>query len=139
MQQNPRKILLNKHGSAAEGYLTATTKTEIPFPIKRVFWTYFTPQSVIRGRHAHKKTTIVLIALSGKIIVTTETLAGKKNTFVLDSPNVGLLIPPLVWHTQRYSHTATQLAIASRPYDPKEYIRSYETYKKIASRYWINL
>ncbi len=128
MNGEPKKILFNKHGSSREGYLTASTIREIPFPIRRVFWTYFTPQSVIRGRHAHKKTTIVLIALSGKIIVTTETPKGQKKTFVLDKPNEGLIIPPLVWHTQRYSHTATQLAIASHPYDPKEYIRLYETY-----------
>lgn len=128
MNRKPKKILLNKHGSSKEGYLTATAAKEIPFPIRRVFWTYFTPQSVIRGRHAHKKTTIILIALSGKIVVTTETLRGRKKTFVLDKPNVGLIIPPLVWHTQRYSHTATQLAIASHPFDPSEYIRDYTAY-----------
>lgn len=127
---SPKKITLNKHGLSRLGYLTATDSKEIPFPIRRVFWTYFTPERVIRGRHAHKKTTILLFAVTGKIIVTTETLSGHKHTFVLDKPNVGLLIPPMVWHTQRYSHTAIQLALASRPYDEKEYIRTYEAFKK---------
>lgn len=131
MNTGPIKIILNKHGSSVIGYLTASNKREIPFPIRRVFWTYFTPERVIRGRHAHKKTTIIIIAVTGKIIVTTETLAGHKQTFVLDKPNVGLLVPPMVWHTQRYSHTAIQLVLASHPYSEKEYVRSYDQFKKI--------
>ena len=129
MNREPKKILFNKHGSSGEGYLTATTIREVPFPIRRVFWTYFTPQSVIRGRHAHKKTAVIIIALTGKIVVTTESLAGRKQTFVLDKPNVGLLIPPMIWHTQRYSHTAIQLSLASRPFEEKEYIRDYKKFK----------
>lgn len=127
---SPKKITLNKHGAPVIGYLTATTLTDIPFPIRRVFWTYFTPERITRGRHAHKRTTVILFALTGKIIVTTETLAGKKKTFVLDKPHVGLIIPPMVWHSQRYSHTATQLAIASHPFDEKEYIRDYKVFKQ---------
>ena len=125
-----KKVTLNRHGAPVIGYLTASDTKEIPFPIRRVFWTYFTPERVIRGRHAHKKTTILLIALTGKITVTTETKRGVKKTFILDKPNVGLLIPPMVWHTQRYSHTAIQLALASHPFSEKEYIRHYEKFKK---------
>jgi hypothetical protein len=127
---SPRKIIVNKHGAPVIGYLTAPTKREIPFPIRRIFWTYFTPERITRGRHAHKKTSIVLFALTGKIIVTTETREGVKKTFVLDKPNVGLLIPPMVWHIQRYSHTAIQLALASHPYNEKEYIRDYKIFKQ---------
>lgn len=125
----PKKITLNKHGAPVIGYLTSPTAGEIPFRIRRVFWTYFTPERITRGRHAHKKTSIVLVALAGKISVSTETRAGIKKTFILDKPNVGLFIPPGVWHTQRYSHTAIQLALASHPYDEKEYIRDYKLFK----------
>jgi len=127
---SPKKIVFNKHGAPVIGYLTAPTGDDIPFRIRRVFWTYFTPERITRGRHAHKKTSIVLFALTGKIIVSTETRAGVKKTFILDKPNVGLLIPPMVWHIQRYSHTAIQLSLASRPYNEKEYIREYKTFKK---------
>ncbi len=130
MSKSPKKIILNKHGAPVIGYLTASDTKEIPFPIRRVFWTYFTPERIIRGRHAHKTTTILLFAVTGKIVVTTETTRGIKQTFVLDKPNVGLLIPPMVWHTQRYSHTAIQLVLASRPFNEKEYIRDYKIFKK---------
>jgi dTDP-4-dehydrorhamnose 3,5-epimerase-like enzyme len=128
---SPKKITLNKHGSPATGYLTAAEANSIPFPMKRIFWTYFTPERIIRGKHAHKRTTVLVFALTGKIIITTETVRGAKQTFVLDKPNIGLLIPPMIWHTQRYSHTAIQLVLASRPYEEKEYIRNYQAYKKL--------
>lgn len=127
---SPKKITFDKHGAPVTGYLTPADTKHMPFPMKRVFWTYFTPERIIRGKHAHKQTAIILFALTGKIIVTTETVRGVKQTFVLDKPNVGLLIPPMVWHTQRHSHTAIQLALASRPFNEKEYIRDYKTYKK---------
>lgn len=130
MKLSPKKIVLNKHGSTLLGYLTATDGKEIPFPVKRAFWTYFTPQNVVRGGHAHKTTWLLLIALTGKITVTTETLSGRKKTFILDKPNVGLLIPPLIWHIQRHSHTAIQLALASQDYKEKDYIRDYKKFKK---------
>lgn len=124
----PKKITIKRHGDPVIGYLSAPTLKEIPFRVNRVFWTYFTPERITRGRHAHKHTTIVVFAITGKIIITTETLRGVKKTFILDKPNVGLLIPPMVWHTQRYSHTAIQLALASHPYHEKEYIRDYKTF-----------
>jgi hypothetical protein len=127
---SPQKIILNKHGAPVIGYLTAPTEGEIPFPIRRVFWTYFTPERITRGRHAHKKTSIVVFAVTGKITVATETREGIKKTFILDKPNVGLLIPPMVWHTQRYSHTAIQVALASRSYNEHDYIRDYKLFKQ---------
>lgn len=130
MNREPKKILLNKHGASVIGYLTAAGPQDIPFTPKRVFWTYFTPERITRGRHAHKKTTILVVALAGKIVITTETLSGKKQTFTLDKPNVGLLIPPMVWHVQRYSHTAVQVALADQPYNEREYIRDYKIFKK---------
>lgn len=128
----PRKIVFERHGASAIGFLTAADDKNMPFTVKRVFWTYFTPERITRGRHAHKKTSVLVFAVTGKIIVTTENAKGVKQTFVLDKPNVGLLIPPMIWHTQRYSHTAIQVVLASRPYGEKEYIRDYKMYKKHA-------
>lgn len=130
----PKKIVFATHGASVIGYLTAVDRQNLPFPVKRVFWTYFTPERIIRGKHAHKRTTVIVFALTGKIIITTETIRGIKQTFVLDKPNVGLLIPPMIWHTQRYSHTAIQLVLASRPFDEKEYVRNYKDFQEYAKK-----
>ncbi|MGI9159428.1 MAG: sugar 3,4-ketoisomerase [Saprospiraceae bacterium] len=133
MTQYPpvHRIEFATRGEPATGYLALTTGAlEPPFPIKRVFWTYFTPQDVIRGRHAHHQTEMVLIALHGRIHLKTETLDGEFGEFLLDSPNEGIYLPPLTWHTMQYSHDAVQLVLASTDYDPADYIRDYETFKK---------
>ncbi len=130
--QKPHYIEFPKIGESSIGYISiAQYDKQIPFEIKRSFWAYFTPESIVRGRHAHYKTEQILIAVTGRIIVTTEMPDGELSTFVLDKPNVGVYIPPSAWHTMQYSHTAVQIVFASTEYDEKDYIRNYEDYKSI--------
>ncbi len=128
----PYLIDFAKVGQPAEGYISiAEFETAIPFPVKRCFWTYYTPESVVRGRHAHFATEQVLIAVSGRIIVTTENASGEIQTFAVEKPNQGLYIPPNVWHTMMYSHNAVQLVFASTPYLAEDYIRDHDQFRKI--------
>ena len=53
---------------------------------------------------------------------------------LLDEPNVGVYIPPMVWAIQyRYSPDALLLVLASDPYDSADYIRDYDQFLKIAA------
>ncbi|MFM7079938.1 MAG: sugar 3,4-ketoisomerase [Bacteroidota bacterium] len=127
----PYLIEFPKYGDTAIGYISVSeTPKHIPFPVKRTFWTYYTPESIVRGRHAHHQTEQVLIAVSGRIIVTTESAQGEINVFTLEKPDVGVYIPPNVWHTMQYTHSAVQLVLASTAYDEKDYIRSFDDFKK---------
>ena len=125
---DPYLIEFKKLGDPSTGYISVGQNDGLPFEIKRVFWTYFTPESIVRGRHAHHETEQILIAASGKIIVTTENPDGKIATFVLDNPNTGVYIPPTVWHTMQYSHTSTQLVLASSLYAEADYIRDHQEF-----------
>jgi len=128
----PYIIELSKIGDTFTGYISvAENKKLVPFEIKRVFWSYYTPESIVRGRHAHHQTEQVLVAVAGRILVTTELCTGEINTFVLDSPNKGLYVPPNAWHTMQYSHSSVQLVLASTDYNESDYIRDYEEFKKI--------
>lgn len=131
-EAKPHLINFPKLGDSAIGYIsvTDTLKNAVPFEVKRVFWTYYTPESIVRGRHAHFKTEQVLIAVAGRITVTTELPDGSIQLFRLEDPNVGLYVPPCAWHTMQYSHTAVQLVLASHPYDEADYIREYEAFRK---------
>jgi hypothetical protein len=128
---HPHLIDFNKLGEPAIGYISVAQTGQLPFEVVRTFWTYYTPESIIRGRHAHHITQMILIAAAGRIVVTTETAQGQIATFVLDSPNKGLYLPPNVWHTMQYSHTAVQLVLASSVYEESDYIRNYDEFKKI--------
>ena len=128
--EKPYLIEFPKLGAPDIGYISVVQNSNlIPFEIKRVFWTYYTPESIVRGRHAHYKTEQVLVAVTGRIIVTTELADGTIHTHVLEKPNVGLYIPPNAWHTMQYSHTAIQMVLASSEYNEKDYIRDYNQFK----------
>ena len=103
----------------------------VPFEVRRVFWTYSTPETIVRGRHAHHLTEQVLVAMAGRITVTTELVDGNIQTLHLDDPHVGLYIPPHVWHTMHYSEAAVQLVFASTAYSEADYIRRYEDFQQI--------
>ena len=131
IMDNPHLINFPKLGAPEIGYISVTEQKQlIPFDIKRIFWTYYTPESIVRGRHAHHATEQVLIATAGRITVTTELADGTIQTFRLEDPHVGLYVPPHAWHTMQYSHSAVQLVLASHDYDEADYIRVYEAFRQ---------
>jgi dTDP-4-dehydrorhamnose 3,5-epimerase-like enzyme len=119
-----------KVGASDIGFISVgEVAVTVPFEVKRVFWTYHTPESIVRGRHAHHQTEQVLVAVTGRIVVVTELRNGDMQTFVLERPNQGVYIPPYCWHTMQYSHTAVQLALASTSYEAADYIRDYSEFR----------
>jgi dTDP-4-dehydrorhamnose 3,5-epimerase-like enzyme len=126
----PYLIEFPKVGDPTMGYISiAEFEKNLPFEVKRTFWTYFTPESVVRGRHAHHVTEQILVAVAGRIIVNTEMRDGEIQTFILEKPNQGVYIPPTAWHTMQYSHNAVQLAFASTVYTPDDYIRDFDEFR----------
>ena len=129
----PYLITWPKLGAPDIGYISVADgqRAEVPFAVQRVFWTYYTPESIVRGRHAHHATQQVLLAVAGRIVVTVEQAGGAIQTFRLESPHEGLYIPPHTWHTMQYSHTAVQLVLASQPYDEADYVRDYQQFREL--------
>lgn len=126
----PHIINFSKIGSQDLGYITvAETQKDTPFDIKRVYWTYYTPQDVIRGGHAHKELQQVIFAVSGTIEFNTLDLQGNKDAFILDSPSKGLYLPKLIWRDIKFSHSAVLLCLASEIYDEADYFRDFEEFK----------
>jgi hypothetical protein len=130
MQNKPNIISFPSVGASDIGYLSiGEIGKAVPFEIKRVFWTYYTPDSILRGRHAHYETEMILIAVSGRIIVTTEMPGMEPEVYILEKPNEGLFLPKMCWHTMQYSHSSVQLVLASTCYSESEYIREYNLFK----------
>jgi hypothetical protein len=127
----PYLINFPKIGEPSLGYISVAEKMNLPFKPKRVYWTYFTPENIERGGHAHIELQQVLIAVSGSIKVVIETITGEKHNFNLNKPNLGLFIPKKAWRTMQYSHNAVQVCIASNEYNEDDYIRNYEDFKVI--------
>ncbi len=124
----PQLIDFKKAGSSSLGFISIAE--ELPFEIKRVYWTYYAPHEVIRGHHAHKELSQVIFAVSGSIKFELEDLTREKFSFILDSPEQGLYIPKLHWRTMQFSHNAVLLCLASELYSEEDYIRDYDSFRK---------
>jgi dTDP-4-dehydrorhamnose 3,5-epimerase-like enzyme len=99
---------------------------DIPFSIERIFYIYDVAKDIARGAHAHKDSNQLLICLHGEceIILDNGTV---REHFLLDSPDIGLLQPKLVWgEMHHFSSDAVLLVLSDSLYDPDDYIHAYD-------------
>ena len=101
---------------------------DIPFEMKRVFYMYGSDDTVIRGQHANRITSFILVNVSGSSKVKIDD--GKESVVVeLNKPRMGLYIKPMVWKEMYdFSPDSVLLVLADTHYDGSEYIRDYEAY-----------
>lgn len=108
-------------------------RDEIPFVIKRVFWTYDVPGGEERGGHAYHDQHELIIALSGSFNVVVTDPQGQEKSYALNRSYYGLYLPPLTWrHMENFSTNALSLHISSGAYDADQYIRTLDDYYALA-------
>jgi acetyltransferase-like isoleucine patch superfamily enzyme/dTDP-4-dehydrorhamnose 3,5-epimerase-like enzyme len=103
----------------------------IPFEAKRYFMVFDVPSKETRGEHAHKECHQFLICVRGSCAVVADDGTNREE-ILLDSPDVGLHLPPMTWGIQyKYSTDAVLLVFASHYYDGDDYIRNYSEFCEI--------
>lgn len=97
---------------------------QIPFEIKRVFWTYDIPGGEKRGGHAYKTQSEVIIALSGSFDVIIVDKSGKLTKYSLNRSYYGLYLPPETWrHMENFSTNSFSIHLCSHVFNEQDYIR----------------
>lgn len=105
--------------------------SQIPFEIKRTFWTYDVPGGGVRGGHAYYKQQEIIIALSGSFDVVIRNLDGSTTKFSLNRSYYGLYLPPKTWrHIENFSTNALALHVSSESFSKEDYIRGFEKFKE---------
>ncbi|GAB4485230.1 MAG: WxcM-like domain-containing protein [Anaerolineales bacterium] len=100
----------------------------LPFIPRRYFLVFDVPGKEVRGEHAHRVCEQFLVCVKGQCSVVVDD-GQRRAEILLDRPNLGLYIPPMVWGIQyRYSADAVLLVLASHVYDAADYIREYEQF-----------
>lgn len=100
----------------------------IPFDIKRVFYIYGSDAEVVRGQHANRETEFLLVNVGGTSKVRIDN-GYEQKVIELNRPRMGLYLAPMVWKDMYdFSPDSILLVLASRHYDPNEYIRDYGKY-----------
>ena len=103
---------------------------QIPFGIKRVYWTYDVPGGEQRGGHAYKNMQEFIIALSGSFDVVL--FDGKEEKkYTLNRSYYGLYVPKMIWRSlENFSTNALAFTATDQLYSEDEYIRDLDTFKK---------
>lgn len=129
--KNTYKFNLNTFGNDQIGNLVPLEyNTNIPFEVKRIFYTYNVPFESNRGAHAYHNTEQVLICVSGSLKI--KCFDGNKEIiYELNSPDEALYVSPKVWRTT-FEHSADEvlLVLSSLEYDENDYIRDYNEFEQ---------
>jgi len=117
-------LILDIRGSLTVGEF----EQHIPFTPKRYFMVFDVPSKETRGEHAHRVCHQFLICVRGSCAVLADDGVNRTEV-LLDSPDKGIYLPPMVWGVQyKYSADAVLLVFASHHYDGADYIRNYSEF-----------
>lgn len=125
------KFCLENKGNLDIGLLVPLENgTNIPFDVKRIFYTYGVPYGSERGAHAYYNTEQVLICISGSLKI--KCFDGEKEKiYKLDKPDEALYIEPHIWRTTfEHSSDAVLLVLSSLEYNEEDYIRDFNEFEQ---------
>ncbi len=123
-----RIIDLAVRGDERGSLIALEAGKNVPFDIRRAYYIFGTREGVSRGFHAHHRLTQLLVAVSGRCSLVVDD-GRERSEVTLDRPDCGLLISGLIWREMHdFSSDCVLLVMADQPYDPSDYIRSYEEF-----------
>jgi len=127
-------VPLGTHIDLRGALAVAEISKHIPFLPRRVFFVSDVPGKEVRGEHAHRRCQQFLVSVHGSLSVIVDDGRDRRE-ILLDTPNLGLYLPALVWSVQyRFSSDAALAVFASDPYDAADYIRDYEEFLRLAEQ-----
>lgn len=129
-------IRLGQH-RRTDGVLTVIPDTGpqgLGIPVRRVFTVTDVPAGGVRGNHAHRDCTQVVVCLRGRVSVRVDD--GRDTiTVELASADQGLSIPPGLWNHLTFDGPDTVIAVfCDQPYTEEDYLRdrrAYQAYKGV--------
>lgn len=105
---------------------------QIPFEIKRTFWTYDVPGGEMRGGHAYFEQKEIIVALSGSFDVVITNANGTVEKFSLNRSYYGLYLPAKTWrHIENFSTNSLALHVSSGLFLKEDYIRDFKDFKNL--------
>ena len=116
------------------GTLVQLQSPDIPFSIERVYFIQGVSEGAVRGAHTHKETVQALFCIQGTIKMIFDDGRNREEV-LLDKPNEGVLLEPGVWHEMHdFKKNTIILVLASKKYEPDDYVRSYEDFLNLYAR-----
>ena len=127
-------VRLREHTDLRGSLIAGHFAEMIPFVPKRFFSVYDVPGKDVRGEHAHRTCHQFMLCLHGSVLIVLDD-GERRQQLRLDSPTIGVYVPPMVWGVQyQYSPEAVLLVFASHEYDADDYVRDYEEFLRLRER-----
>ncbi|MES2753559.1 MAG: FdtA/QdtA family cupin domain-containing protein [Pseudomonadota bacterium] len=128
------RCALHRHAVRGDdrGWLVALEERhDVPFDIARVYYLFGQGPGVERGFHAHRALDQWAVCVSGGCRVRLYDGAVWKEA-VLDRPELGLHIGPMIWHEMYdFAPNTAFVVLASAPYDEADYIRDRGAFERL--------
>ena len=103
----------------------------IPFKIARTYWVYDVPGGETRGGHAYRQNQEFIVALSGSFDVVLTNRQGERSVWHMNRSYYGLYVPNGWWRElENFATNSLALVLASTPYNPEDYIRDFNQFRK---------
>jgi dTDP-4-dehydrorhamnose 3,5-epimerase-like enzyme len=104
------------------GALTEIDFEGLPFHPRRIFYLSNVPTGTVRGGHAHRWGTQIMVCVAGKIQIECRH-RGMNELFECVPDDRGLLIGEGVWSQQKYLVAGSaMMVLCSHPYDKDAYV-----------------
>lgn len=109
----------------------AQNPEQIPFKIARIYFICQPKKGLPRGKHAHYKNQQILFCIRGKVRMLLDD-GKRKEEYLMTKPEEGIFLDRLIWHEMlEMDEETVLLVLASRKFEPEDYIRSYQEFKKV--------
>lgn len=120
--------IIEWHSDPLSANLGVINLNAVPFLVKRIYWISHFKSETIRGNHAHKNLTQLMVPLSGSLDLVL--FKGKDSqTFRLEAGNEPKRIEPGMWRVMKNAtQNAVVMVLASEEYDESDYIRDWNEY-----------
>lgn len=105
----------------SRGILKVLQGSEIPFPVKRIFWITDVPEFEVRGKHGHYEGKQLLFSILGNITLEIMPPNSSNTIKVTLNGQESFFLPPKHWVSMTFSSPDDILMIAAdRDYDPND-------------------
>lgn len=126
-----RKLALPVMGDARGSLIALEEGGALP-TIARVYYIYGTNSGASRGFHAHRLLQQLAVCVAGSCTIVVDDGIDRADVR-LDRPDMGLAISPMIWREMHdFSPDCVLMVLASRPYEPADYIWDYGEFVRLA-------
>ena len=129
-----KKIKFKSYSKISGTLVPFSIKKNIPFMVKRIFLIYGN-KNFVRGDHAHKKCSQLLVPVSGKIEIVCENKKKKFKKILNYRLKEGHLIKPKTWCKIKFlTNNSILMVFCDQEYKFSAYIERYKDFLKIIKK-----